>query len=240
MATIGILGGMGPQASNKLCELLIDKALERSVSRKEADVPELVLLSVPVPNFVSNKNNLETARRILVNRVRLFAQANCDIAGISCNTAHLLLPDIQAASTVAFVNLPQLVANHITENKLQRVGLLASPSTLQSTLFDDAITDAVIVRPHNDLAMLIETSIHKKLEGTITEKETRNFKQSVLQFIEDKALDAVILGCTELPLVFGPSNDPRIINTLDVLADGLIQAADLPNGVSWETKPWNH
>ena len=225
MATIGIFGGMGPQASTKLCELIVQKALDNSLSRQDTDVPEIVLLSVPVPNFVSNKTNMGIAKAMLVNRVKLFEQARCDVAGIACNTAHLLLPEIQIASSVPFVSLPHLVAQRIRDNEFKRVGLLGSPNTLQSTLFDEAITDAILVRPSQRLIKLTALNIHKQLKGVITAQERTRFKLAVRRFTATNHLDAVILGCTELPLVFGPTNNKKIIDTLDVLAEGLLQSS---------------
>lgn len=223
MATIGIFGGMGPQASNKLCELIISKSLDRSVSRKDIDVPEIVLLSVPVPNFVSNKHNMKIAKEMLLNRVKLFERSKCDIAGIACNTAHLLLPDIQAATTVEFVSLPHLVADRLCILQSKRTGLLASPTTLRSTLFDDAIQGTVLIRPSMKLVNLTERNIRKKLANTLTKADMVIFKEAIQIFMVTEKLDTTILGCTELPLVFGESNDPRIIDTLDVLSDALLE-----------------
>lgn len=223
MATIGIFGGMGPQASTKLCELIIRKSLDRSSTRDDTDVPEIVLLSVPVPNFVSNTHNMNIAKDMLLKRVKLFEQAHCDIAGIACNTAHLLLPEIQAATTVEFVSLPHLVAERLRSLQSKRAGLVASPTTLRSTLFDDVIQGTELVRPSTKLANLAERNIRKKLADTLTETDRRDFQTAIRTFMAEEILDTIILGCTELPLVFGETNDPRIIDTLDVLADGLLK-----------------
>lgn len=225
MATIGILGGMGPQASNKLCEIIVSKALDRSVNREDTEVPEIVLLSVPVPNFVSNKNNMKIAKNMITNRVRLFDTANCDIAGIACNTVHLLLPEIQKHTKVPFVSLPHLVNERIVQIGAKRVGLLATPTTLRSTLYDDALTGIEIIRPKLELAKLSEVNIHKKLQGVLTKEEEIHFTNEVIAFLENENLDLVILGCTELPLVFSDTFDNRVVDTLDVLSDALLEAA---------------
>lgn len=223
MATIGILGGMGPQASNRLVELLIEKALDRSEQRLDTDVPEIVLLSVPVPNFVSNKNNMKIAKKMLINRTKILESAHCTVAGIACNTAHLLLPEIQSTTSLLFVSLPHLVADHISKKQFKRVGLLGSPNTLSSTLCDDVINSAVIVRPGKKLAELTEESIHKQLKDMVSVRDKVIFRRAIDRFIDSQQLDAVILGCTELPLIFGKLNDDRIVDTLDVLAEGLLR-----------------
>jgi len=60
------------------------------------------------------------------------------------------------------------------------------------------------------------------LNGTITDDDKLNFRKLVDDFLKINNLNAVILGCTELPLIFGHSEDNKIIDTLQVLAKALL------------------
>lgn len=222
MASIGILGGMGPQASSKLYELIIRKTANYTNAAIDEDYPDIVLLNVPVPNFISDKNQLPKARAMLLKKTKLLEQAGCTINGIACNTVHLLLPELQASTCVPFLSVPNLVASRIQSAGFRRVGLLATPTTLGSTLYDDAVKTAVIVRPDEAFADFIEECIYSKLSGTLTREMEDSFKKRVNQFRTIEELDAVILGCTELPLVYGDSLDKTILDTLDILADELL------------------
>jgi aspartate/glutamate racemase len=51
----------------------------------------------------------------------------------------------------------------------------------------------------------------------------RAFHAFVDDYKQENGLDAVLLACTELPVVYGPVTDPSIVSTLDVLADGLLE-----------------
>lgn len=225
MSAIGILGGMGPQASAKLYELIIEGAAKYTPAAIDSDYPEIVLLSVPVPNFISNKNDLEKAKNMLIERTKLLEQACCTINGIACNTANILLPDLQAQTKVPFLSIPKLVADYIKDLGYTRVGLLATPTTLGSTLYDDTLDRiATITRPNQKTATQIEEYIYKKLSDNLIKSEQIEFKELVNNFKESNNLYAVILGCTELPLVYGDSqNDKTIIDTLQILADGLLK-----------------
>lgn len=225
MSAIGILGGMGPQASARLYELLIEGTASFTPAAIDSDFPEIVLLNVPVPNFVSNKNNLPKAKAILVERTKLLEAANCSVIGIACNTAHILLHDLQAATNVPFVSLPQLVAQRVKLANFKRVGLLATPTTLNSTLYDDAFVGiAELIRPTRAFGRQIERVIYRKLGGRLTAQEQRTFRRDIAKFKQANTLDAVILGCTELPLVFGGSNDPSVLDTLQILSEALLEA----------------
>lgn len=208
MSAIGILGGMGPQASAKLYELIIKGSQEYTPAAVDNDYPEIVLLNVPVPNFISNKNELPKAKLMLIERTKLLEKAGCTVNGIACNTAHILLPELQAVTKVPFLSIPSLVAKQAKTAGYERVGLLATPTTLGSTLYDETLAGiAEIVRPNKVFAVQIEQYIYKQLNDTLLKNERQQFKAKVKEFKQANKLDAVILGCTELPLVYGESQN---------------------------------
>jgi len=223
MSAIGILGGMGPEASTHLLTLLVQGIRQRLPNAIDSDFPRIVLLNVPVPNFVENKRNIEPAKRILIENTKLLEQSGCTVNGIACNTAHILLPDLQAITKVPFLSIPNFVAQKIKACGFERVGLLATPTTLSSTLYDEALDGiSQLIRPSKSTVVQVEKFIFKQLNASLLESEQEEFRSLVKQFQAAEKLDAVILGCTELPLIFGGHKDPSVINTLQVLADGLL------------------
>jgi aspartate racemase len=116
-----------------------------------------------------------------------------------------------------------LVKKRIELAGFKRVGLLATPTTLTSTLYDEVIGDiAEIIRPDITLAKIVEEYIYKQLGGSLSEAERSKFRRMVANFKEQNKLDAVILACTELPLVYGQTNEPVILDTLQILSDELL------------------
>lgn len=223
MSAIGILGGMGPQASSRLYELLIEGTKDFVPSAVDDDFPAIVLLNVPVPNFVSNTNNLAITKAMLIKSTKILEDVGCTINGIACNTAHILLPDLQASTAVPFLSIPELVANKIQAAGFERVGLLATPTTLKSSIYEDALSgQAKLIRSNLRTANKTEEFIYKQLNSDISKTDQKEFRSIVQEFISAENLDAVILGCTELPLVFGRPRDDRVIDTLQVLSDGLL------------------
>lgn len=223
MPAIGILGGMGPQASVRLYELLVEGTQVYTPVAIDSDYPAIVLLNVPVPNFISDKSQLEEAKQMLIDATILLEQAGCNINGIACNTAHLLLPDLQAATKVPFLSIPELVAEKIKAAGFERVGLLATPTTLSLKLYDQALQDiAVVVRPEKIVADQTENYIYKQLQNDIQATDAKAFRKLVSDFKKTEKLDAVILGCTELPLIYNRT-DSHVIDTLQLLSDGLLK-----------------
>lgn len=224
MSAIGILGGMGPQASSRLYELLIKGTKEFNPAAFDDDYPAIVLLNVPVPNFLTSTKNMSVAKDMLLKATENLEDSGCTINGIACNTAHILLSELQASTRVPFLSIPELVADSIQSAGYTRVGLLATPTTLKSSLYDDALASkAKLIKPDKTNVDKIENFIYKQLNNNISNTDRKEFRSLVKDFIDTENLDAAILGCTELPLVFGSPNDERVIDTLQVLSDGLLR-----------------
>lgn len=225
MATIGILGGMGPQASAHLVNLIVQNAHKHMTIKDDSDFPEIVLLSVPVPNFVNNKANMAKALALLKQRVKLLETAGCTVAGIACNTAHLMLDELKAETSVPFVSIPKLVNEKLVTLGAKRVGLLATPSTLRSRLYDDAMDASVeLVRPSQGVVEELERLIRRRLSASKSSAtDRRRLRAIVDNFMRERQLDVVVLGCTELPLVFGESEDGRVVSSLGILGEGLLE-----------------
>ncbi|MFA5932568.1 MAG: aspartate/glutamate racemase family protein [Microgenomates group bacterium] len=144
---IGILGGMGPQASVHLVKLLVDLSAKEFGAVNCDDFPEIVLDSVPIPDFIANEKNKKIALKILKDRVRKMNKMGVNILSISCNTAHLLLSQLQDVSKVLFISMIDEIAREIKGSGIRKVGLLASPTTFKSGLFQQALARERLVWP---------------------------------------------------------------------------------------------
>lgn len=224
MSAIGVIGGMGPQASARLYNLLIEGSMEFTDTALDEHYPEIVILSVPVPDFVRDDKAVSHVKKTLIKKTKLLEEAGCGVNGIACNTAHIMLPDLQACTDVPFLSLPVLVAQRAQEKGFKRVGLFASIMTLNSSLYDDAFDGvAELVKPAKKTAQRLNTLIYKQLNNDISLKDKKKLRSMAKQFMHSKGLDVVVLGCTELPLVYGESDSEKVIDTLQVLSDGLLK-----------------
>ena len=60
---VGIIGGVGPQSTDYIYEKIIEFSQTKYNAKDNADYPRLIIESVPVPDFISNKENIETAEK---------------------------------------------------------------------------------------------------------------------------------------------------------------------------------
>lgn len=136
---IGILGGMGPQASAHLVTLLVEMSAKEFGAKDCDGFPEIVLDSVPILDFISDKKNKKIGLTMFKERVRRMSKMQIGMLAISCNTAHILLNQLQLVSKVPFISMIDAIAKEVGKCGIKKVGLLASPITLKSDLFQKAI-----------------------------------------------------------------------------------------------------
>ena len=88
---IAILGGMGPEASAYLYRVLIESSIKHFRARNNDDFPEILLYSIPVPDFISSDINRSEALKMLKERVKQINSLSISSLCLACNTAHVLL-----------------------------------------------------------------------------------------------------------------------------------------------------
>lgn len=220
---IGVLGGMGPQASSEFHRLLIEKSISKYGVKNNDEFPEILIDSVPVPDFISDTKYLEEAEKMLIDRVKRMSRYPVDYMCIACNTAHILLDKLRSESKVYVFSILEEILNEINKFNLTKIGLLATMTTYRLGLYDKVINHKQIIKPSiND-----QNELDEIIRGVIAGKDVDNLKNklSILanKFIKDNRLEAVILGCTELPLIFPQIKKVKILNSLDVLVDAILR-----------------
>lgn len=222
--SIAIIGGMGPQTSAKLLEVMISMCNKEYGAKNDSDFPEIILNSVPVPDFISNKNDIDIAFSILEDRVKSLEIFNPVCFGVACNTAHLLLKNLQNKTKVPFVSIIDEVVNQVSDSGIDRIGLLATPVTISSRLYQSALKKKGInvITPSLFERKIVEEIIRNIIAGKSRTKD----KESLILIAENllyKGSQGIILGCTELPLIF-PKNFPApVFDSIEILARALLK-----------------
>ena len=133
-------------------------------------------------------------------------------AVIACNTAHLLLPKLNAQLVARLVSLVDETVAHIADLGIKRVGIVASPTTIKNRLYGQPLRaiGITLVTPSTPQMVIIEQAIRGVIAGNAD-----NHRQQLLAIIQDMLQDceAVVLGCTELSVL---AKD--ISNCIDPLA----------------------
>lgn len=221
--SIAILGGMGPQASAKLLEVIIKMAAKDFRTKSDSDFPEVVLNSLPVPNFISDKKNINLVLQALKRSVRRLETFNPVSFSIACNTAHVLIADLQNETAIPFISIIEEVVKSVHNAKIEKVGLLATPTTIKSRLYQEVLEKQSIrcILLSKKDQKITEGIIKRVLAGKIQNKD-KKILIGLANSLQRKGAEGIILGCTELPLVFPDKFSLPVFNSIEILAKSLL------------------
>lgn len=222
---IGLIGGMGPYASAYFYKLLLKKSSDNYGAKNNNDFPEILVDSVPVPDFISDVSKLKEAKDMLISRVKKMDSYGVGSIAIVCNTAHILYKGLSKVTSTRFHSMINLVAEEASRRGVQRACVLATPTTIRFDLYGKALSKRGIkvFYPENGLQELHESVIRNMVAGKRITGDIKRLETSTREFVIKHNLDGVILGCTELPLVFPKGNFTNVIDCMDVLADMLLK-----------------
>lgn len=222
---IGLIGGMGPFASSHFYELLLKKSSDSYGAKNNNNFPEILIDSVPVPDFISNINELNRAREMLIDRVKRLNKYGVNSISMICNTGHILYDDLARISKSNFESLIKVVANEAFKRKYKKVGILATPMTIKYDLYGIELSKYNIqaVYSNENIQKLHESVIRDMVAGTRDGKKIAKLGIETKKMIKDNNLDGIILACTELPLIFPKDEFKNVIDCMDILADKLLE-----------------
>lgn len=221
---IVVIGGMGPQASCALYQLLIDQAVQQHGVVDNEDFPHIVLQSLSVPDFIGSQDRQAEAKAIMRQAAKTAVQARPSVVGMACNTAHLFAGDMLAGLELPFVSLIDTVADQVSEQGLQRVGLLASPTTIKTGLYETALQARAIdcLLPSLSQQIDLELVIRAVIAGTAGVAEASQLRLMADDLIAQGS-EGIVLGCTELPLIFPKQGmTVPVFDCLELLATKLL------------------
>jgi len=131
------------------------------------------------------------------------------------NTIHHALALIEACSPLPWLHIAEVVAEQAVAQGFRRLGLLGTQWLVESEMYPDRIMarGLDLVRPDsNERAEINRIIMHELVRGVI-EPASIGFFQRVIGRMQDAGCDAVVLGCTEIPLIINDANS--VLPTLD-------------------------
>jgi aspartate racemase len=219
--TLGLIGGMSWESTTLYYQHLNRMARARLGGQHSA---KLVILSLDFAPLAALQaaGDWDAAAAMLVDAARKLEQAGAEAILICANTMHLVAGAVQAAVGVPVLHVADATAAAVKASGARRPLLLATRFTMEKDFYRDRLraggVEAVI--PPADARTELHRVIYEELvQGVFTEAS----RQAMLAMIEtarrDDAIDAVILGCTELSFLIKPDDLPEpLLDTTEIHA----------------------
>jgi len=212
--TIGILGGMGPQASCELYRLTNERSSATNLNARNADFPHLLINNIPVPDLINDTKEKERCISMVCEGAMSLQKAGATDILMSCNTMHLFQKRITKGLKARFHSLVDIVSDSMKGSK--KVLLLGTKTTIETGLYQEALKKRNISykEPSKDLCNMSVEVILGTISQTITQNTIGSFTGLVINEASgDKDIDTIGLVCTELPLIF-----PKKLKTYQIVS----------------------
>ncbi|HYP02818.1 MAG TPA: amino acid racemase [Pyrinomonadaceae bacterium] len=235
IATIGVLGGMGPEATNQLCSLI---TANTPVSRDQDHIQVITFNNSLIPERVQavNGGGLSPVPE-MIRTAQVLERAGADMIVMPCNLAHFFLGEVQAGVRVPVLNMIEETVKFAVEHypQFRQAGILASTPTIRCGLYEESFRrhDKRLLAPD---ARVQEDKVMRAIYGADGIKcghksAPRALLVEAAERLVAAGAEVIVAGCTEVSLVLRPENSPFVvIDPLEIIAR--VAVAKARGGVS--------
>jgi aspartate racemase len=222
MKRIGIVGGLGPEATVDYYRIMIEDCRKRTGGR----VPEIIIYSVDVKDFpgIDQRSKIVEWLGVAINALQ---RAGADFAALTANTPHVVFDEVAAKSPIPLISIVEETRRVVQDQGLKNVGLLGTKVTMSSDFYARAFAehDISIVVPTEQEQDYVNKKLFKEIMFNRIIEDTRQGLLAIIKrMIERHSIEAVILGCTELPLILtGDAFGISLLNTTKIHAESLVR-----------------
>jgi aspartate racemase len=167
------------------------------------------------------KDDWDGVASLMVSSARKLAAAGADFAICPDNTVHRSFEKVINRSPIPLISITETVAKECQSKDYKKVGILGTKYTMQGPLYRDALSKLkieIIVPDENDQESINSIIFDEMVLGKITESSHKDIVE-VIQKLKNSGCDAVILGCTEIPLFVDSKNSPLpVVDSTRLLA----------------------
>ncbi len=228
MKKIGLVGGTGPEST-----LMYYKELNTRIDRMTDGkaMPDIAIESV---NFrraweYVERGQYDLLADYLAEKVNSLVAGGAEIVSLTAGTMHIVLGEVQEKTKAALVSIPKAVCREALNRGYRKIGLLGTIFTMEQdymkTDFREAGIEVVI--PEKADRELVAKRILEELEnGIVKESTLKEFQGIIRKMRDEKGIEAVVLGCTELPMILNPGNCPvDCLDSVEIHINELINMA---------------
>lgn len=221
---LGVLGGMGPQATNTFYQRIIDRT---QAEKDQEHLQVLIWSDAKIPDrtagILAGPEAAEQVYQALLDGARLLERAGCTVLAIPCNTSHYFADRLQAQLRIPIIHMIRETVAAIQAMGKKTVGILATDGTVQTGIYQKELTAAGLTPV--TLPERLQKTVMSIIYDEIKKGETGSREKfgEVDAWLRQAGCDCAILGCTELSVYRNlHSLPPYYIDAMEVLAQQAI------------------
>ncbi len=174
--------------------------------------PEITMHTHSLAAYVEciERNDWEGVADLMLDSAGKLKDAGAEFVICPDNTIHQAMHLVEPRSPLPWLHIAEVVADEAAERSYQRLGLLGTRWLVESEVYPLklALRGIDYLRPTEEERKEINRIIMDELVYGVFRPESVTYLQLVIRRMKDEDCDAVVLGCTEIPLVIGNKNSP--------------------------------
>lgn len=205
MKTAGIIGGIAPESTIAYYRQLVAAFPESA--------PSIVINSIDLKKMIGlyATERFDDLTDYLLAEVQRLAGAGADFALFASNTPHVVFANVRRRSPIPLLSIVEATCEHARTLGLKRLGIFGTRFTMSGRFYPDVFTKAglEIVAPAPDEQQWIHDRYMGELVNAVFRDETRDGLLALARRLAERdAIDGLILGGTELPLILDENSGP--------------------------------
>jgi aspartate racemase len=224
---IGLVGGLGPEATLEYYKGIIDvfKSTDTSLN-----YPEIIIYSMNLSELIGMMSRKEYDRVIvyLLGAIDSLKKAGADFAAMTANTPHLVFDEIVKVSPLPLVSIVEATYDEAQRLGMEHPGLIGTGFTMSGTFYQDVFgrRGIPVALPDERDMKIINEKLFSEIELGIFKDETRDLLIQIIgKMVRNQQIDCLILGCTEFPLILTEARYAGIpmLNTTKIHVDAIVK-----------------
>ncbi len=208
MKTIGLIGGMSWESSAVYYDL-INKKVKNELGGFHSCKSIMVTVDFAEIEVLQHQGKWEELDEMMVASAKQLEAAGADIIVLCTNTMHLCYPAIIKNISVPFLHIAEATGLEIVKRNIKKIALLGTKFTMEKDFYKEFLLDKfgieVIIPPLEDRDQVHRIIYQELVQGKIKNESRETYKQ-IIEKLQQRGAEGVILGCTEIPSLISDSD----------------------------------
>lgn len=225
MKTVGIIGGLGPEATAKFYLEIISACSNRG----EQAHPPILIYSVPLSLQIEKEcivkgQSEEKCVPYLIQAAKTLEQGGADFLVMPCNSLHVFIEEIRKAVKIPVLSIVEETIKFLKSQNIKQVGILATSITINRGLYKSQLKAQSIneVTPNDQDQAKLGQIIYNLVIDKYTDGDKQIFDE-IIESLVNKKVESIILACTDLQLLASRHTKVKIFDTMQILVDATVQ-----------------
>jgi aspartate racemase len=192
--------------------------------------PEVTMHTYPLAAYMEfiDKSDWQGVAQLMLSSAKNVAKCGADFIICPDNTIHQAFDKVVEKSPLPWLHIAEEIAKEAKQNDHNFLGILGTRFLMEGPVYAERLAefDITFTIPEKDDREHINTIIFDELVNNIFTEESRNYFIEVIHKMQKLSVDAVVLGCTEIPLLISQEHSPLpILDSTRILARAALKNA---------------